>query len=125
MVSALERARVLARKAIEDIYFTEKCDVIEMQSVRNEQTKITRTVEVKVLENQPCRVSFESLNTVGQASTGAISKQSVKLFISPSIMIKPGSKIVIGSNAYKASGVPAVYTDTHQEIMLDIFDRWA
>ena len=125
MVSALERARVLARKAIEDIYFTEKCDVIEMQSVRNEQTKITRTVEIKVLENQPCRVSFESLNTVGQTSTGAISKQSVKLFISPDIKISPGSKIVIGSNAYKASGVPAVYTDTHQEIMLDMFDRWA
>ena len=121
MVSALERARVLARKAMEDIYFTEKCDV----SVRDEQTKITRTVEVKVLENQPCKVSFESLNTVGQTSTGAISKQSVKLFISPDIKISPGSKIVIGSNAYKASGVPAVYTDTHQEIMLDIFDRWA
>lgn len=125
MVSALERARVLARKAMEDIYFTEKCDVIEMQSVRDEQTKITRTVEVKVLENQPCKVSFESLNTVGQTSTGAISKQSVKLFISSDIKISPGSKIVIGSNAYKASGIPAVYTDTHQEIMLDIFDRWA
>ena len=47
MVSVLERARVLARKAIEDIYFTEKCDVIEMQSVRGEQTKITRQEVVK------------------------------------------------------------------------------
>ena len=109
MVGVLERARALARKAMEDIYFTEKCDVIEMQSVRNERTK----------------VSYGSLNTVGQTGTGATNRQTVKLFISPNVMIKPGSKVVVGRNAYKASGVPAVYTDTHQEIMLDMFDRWA
>lgn len=125
MVDVLERARALAKKAMEDIYFTEKCDVIEMQSVRDERTKISKASEIKVLENQPCKVSYGSLNTVGQTSTGATNRQIVKLFISPDITIKPGSKVVVGQNAYKASGVPAVYTDTHQEIMLDIFDRWA
>ena len=116
MVGVLERARALARKAMEDIYFTEKCDV---------RTKITKASEVKVLENQPCKVSYGSLNTVGQTGTGATNRQTVKLFISPNVMIKPGSKVVVGRNAYKASGVPAVYADTHQEIMLDMFDRWA
>ena len=125
MVGVLERARALAKKAMEDIYFTEKCDVIEMQSVRDERTKITKASEIKVLENQPCKVSYGSLNTVGQTSTGATNRQTVKLFISPDITIKPGSKVVVGRNAYKASGVPAVYADTHQEIMLDMFDRWA
>nr|DAM40883.1 MAG TPA: head closure knob [Caudoviricetes sp.] len=125
MVDVLERARTLAKKAMEDIYFTEKCDVIEMQSVRDERTKIVKASEVKVLENQPCKVSYGSLNIVGQTSTGATNRQTVKLFISPNVIIKPGSKVVVGRNAYKASGVPAVYTDTHQEIMLDMFDRWA
>lgn len=125
MVDVLERARALAKKAMEDIYFTEKCDVIEMQSVRDERTKITKASEVKVLESQPCKVSYGSLNTVGQTSTGATNRQTVKLFISPNVIIKPGSKVVVGQNTYKASGVPAVYTDTHQEIMLDMFDRWA
>ena len=89
MVGVLERARTLARKAMADTYFTEKCDVIEMQSVRNEQTKITKTSEVKVLENQPCKVSYGSLNTVGQTGTGATNRQTIKLFISPDITIKP------------------------------------
>ena len=125
MVDVLARARTVAKKAMEDIYFTEKCDVIEMQSVRDERTKIVKASEVKVLENQPCKVSYGSLNIVGQTSTGATNRQTVKLFISPNVIIKPGSKVVVGRNAYKASGVPAVYTDTHQEIMLDMFDRWA
>ena len=96
MVDVLERARALAKKAMEDIYFTEKCDVIEMQSVRDERTKITKASEVKVLENQPCKVSYGSLNTVGQTGTGATNRQTIKLFISPNIMIKPGYKVVVG-----------------------------
>lgn len=54
--------------------------------------------------------------------------QSVKLFISPDIVIKAGSKIIVTQHGrtteYSNSGVPAVYP-THQEIMLTLFEGWA
>ena len=54
--------------------------------------------------------------------------QATKLFISPDITIKPGSKITVTQTGvtteYTGSGVPAVYP-THQEIMLELFESWA
>jgi len=54
--------------------------------------------------------------------------QSVKLFISPGVVIKEGSKITVSREGmefvYASSGVPALYP-THQEIMLELFKGWA
>ena len=54
--------------------------------------------------------------------------QTTTLFISPDVVIEPGSKIVVTQNgktvAYKQSGEPALY-NTHQEIILELFERWA
>ena len=61
MVSALEAARKAARKAIEKTYYTGLCSVVERRDVRDEQTKITHKSEVTVIENQPCKLSFEKL----------------------------------------------------------------
>ena len=62
MVSALEAARKAARKAIEKTYYTGLCSVVERRDVRDEQTKITHKSEVTVIENQPCKLSFEKLD---------------------------------------------------------------
>ena len=126
MVKTLEKAKTAARKAVESTY-DGVAVVEEYRQVKDGITKLTNGSPVVVLENQPCRVSFERLQTAGQTESVAAVTQTAKLFISPDIVIRPGSKITVtqaGKTAeYTYSGIPAVY-DTHQEIMLDTFRKW-
>lgn len=127
MVNAVEAAKIAARAAIERGY-EGKATITERQKSKDEKSKLTSEKEIVVLENQPCKLSYESLQSADQSKSAASIAQSVKLFISPDIKIKAGSKITVTqSNVttdYTCSGIPAVY-DTHQEIMLDLFERWA
>ena len=122
MVKAFDNAR----KAIESLY-DGKCSVIERLDVKDEKTKITRKSEVTVFKDLPCKLSFERINTVIQNENAAKRSQSTKLFLSPEILIREGSKIIVEQNGvkteYSASGVPAIYP-THQEIMLELFAGW-
>ena len=127
MIKAMQAAQKAARKAIESTY-TGVMTVSERQSVKDPNTHITSTKEVVVLENQPCKLSFETIAATVQTDTAASLTQGTKLFLPPDVEIKAGSKIIVEQdgvkNAYSASGVPAVYP-THQEIILTLFDRWA
>lgn len=127
MIKAMQAAQKAARKAIESTY-TGVMTVSERQSVKDPNTHITSTKEVVVLENQPCKLSFETIAATVQTDTAASLTQGTKLFLSPDVEIKAGSKIIVEQdgvkNAYSASGVPAVYP-THQEIILTLFERWA
>lgn len=128
MVNTLTAAQKAARKAIESTY-AGRCSIYERRDLRDEKTKITRKKEeVLVVENQPCKLSFEKLNALLQTDTAASRTQGTKLFIAPEITVKPGSKIMVKQNgvttAYSASGVPAVYL-SHAEIMLELFGGWA
>ena len=120
-------ARKAARKAIESTY-EGVCSIVEYKAVTDSETKITLHKEITVLEEQPCKLSFEKLNAVVQTDTAAAISQGTKLFISPEITINSGSKIVVVQNGvtgeYSASGIPAVYA-SHQEIMLEQFKGWA
>lgn len=127
-MNELTVAQKAARKAIESTY-SGVCTIIERRDVRDEKTKITRkSEEVPVIENQPCKLSFEKLNAVVQTDTAAKLTQGTKLFIAPEIKIKPGSKIIVEQNGitteYSASGEPAVYF-SHSEYMLELFEGWA
>lgn len=127
MIKAMQAAQKAARKAIESTY-TGVMTVSERQSVKDPNTHITSTKEVVVLENQPCKLSFETIAATAQTETAASLTQGTKLFLPPNVEIKAGSKIIVEQdgvkNAYSASGVPAVYP-THQEIILTLFERWA
>ncbi|WP_304160264.1 hypothetical protein [Phascolarctobacterium succinatutens] len=127
MIKAMQAAQKAARKAIESTY-TGVMTVSERQSVKDPNTHITSTKEVVVLENQPCKLSFETIAATAQTETAASLTQGTKLFLPPNVKIKAGSKIIVEQdgvkNAYSASGVPAVYP-THQEIILTLFERWA
>lgn len=127
MIKAMQAAQKAARKAIESTY-TGVMTASERQSVKDPNTHITSTKEVVVLENQPCKLSFETIAATAQTETAASLTQGTKLFLSPDVKIKAGSKIIVEQdgvkNAYSASGVPAVYP-THQEIILTLFERWA
>ena len=123
----IEQARKAARKALERTY-EGRATVSEYKAFRNPDTYLTDFKEVTVLEDQPCKLSFKPLDTTTDTGNVAVMTQGVKLFLSPDVSIKPGSKITVTQNGvtteYSSSGVPAKYP-THQEIMLKLFERWA
>lgn len=123
----LTAAQTVARKAVESTY-EGVCTVMERRDVRDEKTKITRKEEAPVIENQPCKLSFEKLTAAQQTETAAALAQGAKLFIAPEMKIKAGSKIIVEQNGviteYSASGEPAVYL-SHSEYILELFKGWA
>lgn len=125
MNKAMQAAQKAARKAIESTY-TGLLTVTEYQAVKDPVTHITKNQKVVVLENQPCKLSFETIKTAIQTEAAAVISQAVKLFVSPDVTIKAGSMITVTQNEvtteYTSSGVPAIYP-THQEIMLELSDN--
>ena len=57
----IDKARIAARKALERMY-QGRATVIEYQKVKDEYG-MTNFQEVTVLEDQPCKLSFETLNS--------------------------------------------------------------
>lgn len=115
---------IIHRKAIERTY-TDTCTVTENEKY----TKTNKTTSFRaktVYEDEPCRLSFKTVNSA--SGTGTVTKisQLITLFISPDIDIKAGSKITVTHDGrttdYKRSGFPAVYK-THQEIPLELYDE--
>lgn len=127
MISAISKARIEARKAIEQLY-EHTCTVVEYAKVKDTITKITSNKEIIVLENQPCKLSFSTVKSSEQTESVNQVAQVIKLFIAPEVTVKEGSKIIITYNGrvseYKDSGVPSVFP-THQEIVLELFKGWA
>ncbi len=127
MGSAVEAARRAARKAQESTY-EGTATVIEHHKAVDKITKLTGYEDTVVLEGQPCRLSFSKITPAMQGEAAAKTGQEIKLFISPDISIKPGSKITITQNGvmadYTYSGIPAVYS-THREYILEVFKEWA
>lgn len=106
-----------------------KCTV----TVRNNDTTDENTGRVVVGEvdtytNEPCRISFDTVNATQTENNAANIIQSITLFIDREVVIPEGSKITVTQNGvtavYEKSGKPAVYS-THQEIPLEIFKGWA
>ena len=110
------------RKAIESLY-KGVCTITNSQKIFDEVTKRTTTKDVVLVENEPCRLSYETKKT-GDYDTKVMSlTQTIKLFMRPELVVKAGSKITVTQNGrtvkYKSSGQPAVYTN-HQEILLEL-----
>lgn len=106
-----------------------KCTV----TVRNNDTTDENTGRVVVGEvdtytDEPCRISFDTVNATQPENNAANIVQSITLFIDRAVAIPEGSKITVTQNGttavYEKSGKPAVYS-THQEIPLEIFKGWA
>ncbi|EGT4599348.1 hypothetical protein DFW26_07780 [Clostridioides difficile] len=111
-----------SRKAIEMLY-RDKCTIVEYQPVKDPITKRTNNKEVVVLENQPCKLSYKNITSTEQGKVAKLT-QTIKLFISPSINIKAGSKLIINNKEYARSGEPAIYPN-HQEIILELLKNKA
>ena len=117
---------VKARKAVESMY-DGLCTITEYQKIKKEN-KSTGFGEVITLENQPCRMSFKTVNPTSQTDTASVVTQSITVYLSPDILVKPGSKLTITQNGvtteYMSSGKAAVYS-THQEVSLELFKGWS
>lgn len=102
-------------------------------TVRNNDATDENTGRVVVSEtdtytDEPCRISFDTVNATQPENNAANIVQSITLFIDSAVIIPEGSKITVTQNGvtsvYEKSGKPAVYS-THQEIPLEIFKGWA
>ena len=117
---------VKIRKA-KELMYVGLCSVIEYKKFKNEN-KSTSFKEVLVLENEPCKLSFKNITSASETQNVSVITQSVSLILSPDVVVKSGSKIIVTQNGvtkdYKSSGEPAVYS-THQEIILELFKGWS
>jgi hypothetical protein len=111
-----------------EILYGGRCDIIEKVEVKDPVTKITKHQENVIITNQPCKLSFQKITAANQSEAAASVANSVKLFISPDIVIHPGSKIAVTQNGrtteYQSSSEPAMYS-SHQEVMLELFKGWS
>ena len=112
------------KDAIEMLYCG-KCDIYEHQNTVDPITHITSQGLVKVYEGLPCRLSFYSSPTADDIGGVPKITQTTKLFISPTVEIKPSSVIEVTQNnvtrRYIRSGEPAIYF-SHQEVAVEVDD---
>ena len=83
-----------------------------------------------LLQDQPCKLSFETL-TATNGDELPIVAQSVKLFLSPDVLVPAGCKIVVTrpnslerTFTFSKSGEAGVFTN-HQEINLTLWKGYA
>ena len=104
------------------------CDVYVLETAVNKANGRDEPTEVQKLHREPCRLSFSSISSTTEQDSAPLIQQSVKLFISKTVEIPAGSKIVVTqegrTTAYARSGEPAVYS-CHQEIPLVPFKEYA
>lgn len=117
------------RKALERLW-KDRCTVYHRVKVTDPKTKLTDFDEKPLLQDQPCKLSFETLNSTDGDHVATVA-QSVKLFISSNVEIPAGCKIVVTrfndlerTFTYSRSGEPGIFTN-HQEIMLEPFKGYA
>lgn len=107
------------------LLWTGLCTIYEYQNETDPKTYQTTQKLIPVLENEPCRLSYNREQATNIANGAAVVSQSIVLFIRPDLVIKPGSVIEITQHGvtekYKGSGQPAVYCN-HQEIVLKLYE---
>ena len=116
----------MVRSAIESLYIG-SCDIYKYRTTTNPKNKREETADVPVYTGMPCRLSIQNSPAASEGETSGIT-QTIKLFLSPEIIVEPGSKIAVTQHGrtawYRNSGVPAVYS-VHQEIILELMKRRA
>lgn len=105
-----------------------KCTVTVRENKTNEANGRTEAKEVDLCTNEPCRISFDTVQVTEPSNGATQTKQTVTLFIDPAVSLPAGSKITVTqkgtTGVYEQSGVPAVYS-THKEVPLELFKGWA
>ena len=71
------------------------CDVYVLETAVNKANGRDEPTEVQKLHGEPCRLSFSSISSTTEQDSAPLIQQSVKLFISKTVKIPAGSKIVV------------------------------
>lgn len=115
------------RSAIESIY-SGSCDIYEYIPSKDPVTKITGLQDNLVAAGQPCRLSFQTISPSDQSDSANEIRQTIKLFMSPAVLVKAGSKLIVTQNGrtetYRNTGKAAVYSN-HQELVLNLYEERA
>lgn len=119
----------LVRKAIESRY-DNTCSIYVYSDVFDEDTKQTRQERKVLLEDIPCRLSYQTQAFASLVSTQTEgipeTYQSVKMFIAPEYDIPENSEIEVKRSGrllkFKRSSVPVIHTN-HQEVMVEVLDQ--
>ena len=116
------------RQALERLW-KDRCTVYKREKVKDPVTKLTDFEEKPLLQDQPCKLSFETLTSTSGDPVAVVS-QTAKLFLSPDVEIPAGCKIVVTrfnnlerKFTYSKSGEAGVFTN-HQEIQLVPFKEY-
>lgn len=109
-----------------DVMYTDTCNVYNQQKIKvNNKTKFE---SVLVVENEPCRLSYDIPKIAVQTESSATLSNNAKLFISPNVEVVEGSRIEVVREGktyqFKCSGMPSMYP-THQEIKLELSEVYA
>ncbi|WP_339316880.1 ABC transporter ATP-binding protein [Paenibacillus sp. FSL R10-2734] len=112
---------VAAERAALESTYEGLCTVSEMKDVKDPVSGKTRQQPVVVLADEPCGLSQSTLPSATQTVTSDKVEYDAKLFISPDVTIKPGSRITVQQNGMEFKGEQAGKAfryATHQEIKL-------
>ena len=127
IADAIRQAQKRHRAVIEAAY-DGTCNIYERQPYKDPDTMVTSHKEVLVKKDIPCRLSFSSAPAALESGTAAGVVQTVKLFLAPELVLRPGSKIEVVQNGrtecYSQSGKAAVYS-SHQEVVLELWKGYA
>ena len=126
--STVQAARQLAKAAYEKYHYDGTATIYKWGKVKDKTTGLTKEGTEVLYEDIPCHLSMESSSADAQSVSAAEVSQTVKLFIAPDLQIKAGSVIKVEqagvTTMYTHSGRAAVY-ETHQEIVLDLDEKYA
>ena len=113
-------------KAVIEQTYDATCTVTE--KVKTKVKGVVSYEDRNVIVDEPCRLSFSSSPSASSSEGVTAISQSIKLFVSPEVVIEPGAKIMVTrqseTTAYKCAGVSAKY-ETHQEIALELYEEYA
>lgn len=116
------------RKALERLW-KDRCTVYIQAENTDPSTHLTVFEETPLFEDQPCKLSFETLSATSGDEIPMVT-QSAKLILAPEQEVPPGSRIVVKrfqpkqDFEFARSGIPGVFND-HQEILLEPFTGYA
>lgn len=112
---------VALERAVIEATYEGRCTVTEFQQVKDPNTKVTKQKEVVVLHDQLCALSQVTLSAAQSNDTANRIDYDAKLFLSPDVTVKAGSRIRILQDGmdyeFESAGDPFRYP-THQEIKL-------
>ena len=105
----------------------DRCTVFIMQNSKRLGSSFTKQTWTALFEDQPCRLSHDSVTISATAESAARMFQQTVLILDKALDIPAGSKITVTHEGvtrnYERSGVPAVFS-YHQEVPIALREDW-